>query len=124
MSSRIDAVDAYCNTLCGAQTNPPPRDAGGLAPAMRLDCYLVRAAWRRCWLINEGEMPVAQITKAKFFATKQLEWCASEAMQVLGGAGYLRGNPVERIYREVKVMAIGGGSEEIMRDLAVRQMGL
>ena len=31
---------------------------------------------------------------------------------------------VEQIYREVKVMAIGGGSEEIMRDLAVRQMGL
>ena len=36
-------------------------------------------------------------------------------MQVLGGAGHLRGHPVERIYREVKVMAIGGGSEEIMR---------
>ncbi len=45
-------------------------------------------------------------------------------MQVLGGAGYLRALPVERIYREVKVMAIGGGSEEIMRDLAVRQIGL
>ncbi len=43
---------------------------------------------------------------------------------MLGGVGYLRGHPVERIYREVKVMAIGGGSEEIMRDLAVRQMGL
>ena len=43
---------------------------------------------------------------------------------VLGGMGYLCGHPVERIYREVKVMAIGGGSEEIMRDLAVRQMGL
>ena len=53
-------------------------------------------------------MPVAEICKAKFFATKALEFCASEAMQVLGGAGYLRGHPVERIYREVKVMAIGG----------------
>ena len=31
---------------------------------------------------------------------------------------------VEQIYREVKVMAIGGGSEEIMCDLAVRQMSL
>ena len=51
-------------------------------------------------------------------------FCASEAMQVLGAAGYLRGHPVERIYREVKVMAIGGGSEQIMRDLLVRQMGL
>lgn len=76
-----------------------------------------------CWQINEGEMPVAEIAKAKVFATKNLEFCASEAMQIFGGAGYLRGNPVERIYREVKVMAIGGGSEEIMRDLAIRQMG-
>ena len=77
-----------------------------------------------CWSVNSGDMPVAEICKAKFLATKALEFCASEAMQVLGGAGYLRGHPVERIYREVKVMAIGGGSEEIMRDLAVRQMGL
>jgi len=76
------------------------------------------------WLINEGDMPVAEISKAKFFATKGLEYCASEAMQILGGAGYLRGNRIERIYREVKVMAIGGGSEEILHDLAARQMGL
>ena len=77
-----------------------------------------------CWAVNEAEMPLAEISKAKFFATKALEFCASEAMQILGGAGYLRGSPVERMYREVKVIAIGGGSEEIMRDLAVRQMGL
>jgi len=77
-----------------------------------------------CWIVNEGEMPVAEIAKAKFLTTKSLEFCASEAMQIMGGAGYMRGNPVERIYREVKIMAIGGGSEEIMRDLAVRQMGL
>lgn len=77
-----------------------------------------------CWCVNEGDMPVAEITKAKFFCSTALEFCANEAMQILGGAGYLRGNPVERIYRETKVMAIGGGSAEIMRDLAVRQMGL
>ncbi len=67
------------------------------------------------------DTPVAEICKAKFFATKALEFCASEAMQVLGGVGYLRGHPVERIYREV--MAIGDDSEEITRDLAVRQIG-
>ena len=76
------------------------------------------------WNINEGELPLAEISKVKFFASKGLEFCASEAMQILGGAGYLRGNRIERIYREVKVMAIGGGSEEILRDLAARQMGL
>jgi acyl-CoA dehydrogenase len=77
-----------------------------------------------CWNVNEDTMPVAEISKAKFFCSTALEYCANEAMQILGGAGYLRGNPVERIYRETKVMAIGGGSAEIMRDLAVRQMGL
>jgi acyl-CoA dehydrogenase len=80
--------------------------------------------WIICAQIEAGDMPVAEICKAKFFATKALEFCASEAMQILGGAGYLRGNRVENVYREVKVIAIGGGSEEIMKDLAVRQMGL
>ena len=77
-----------------------------------------------CWNMEQGDIPIAELSKAKFFSTKALEFVASEAMQILGGAGYLRGNRVECIYREVKVMAIGGGSEEIMRDLAVRQMGL
>jgi len=77
-----------------------------------------------CWCVNEDAMPVAEICKAKFFCSSALEFCANEAMQIFGGAGYLRGNPVERIYRETKVMSIGGGSAEIMRDLAVRQMGL
>ncbi|MGR8921095.1 MAG: acyl-CoA dehydrogenase family protein [Gammaproteobacteria bacterium] len=77
-----------------------------------------------CWNVNEGEMPVAAISKAKFFCSTALEFCSNEAMQIFGGAGYLRGSFVERIYRETKVMAIGGGSEEVMRDLAVRQMGL
>lgn len=83
------------------------------------------AAWmeRICWQIDTGPMPVAELTKAKPFATKVLEFCASEAMQIFGGAAYMRGNPVERVWREVKVMAIGGGSEEVMRDLAARQMG-
>ena len=50
-----------------------------------------------CWSVNSGDMPVAEICKAKFFSTKALEFCASEAMQVLGGAGYLRGHPVAHL---------------------------
>ena len=73
---------------------------------------------------NDRCRSVTEVFKTNIVSTKALGFCASEAMQVLGGAGYLRGHPVERIYREVKVMAIGGGSEEIIRDLAVRQMGL
>ena len=49
---------------------------------------------------------------------------ADRAVQILGGMGFMRGTRSERIYREVKVMMIGGGTEEIMKDLASRQMGL
>ena len=49
---------------------------------------------------------------------------ADQAVQILGGMGFMRGTQCERIYREVKVMTIGGGAEEIMKDLAARQWGL
>ena len=85
-----------------------------------MDAYLNQVAE----IMNTSDRPVAEISKLKFFCSGHLEWCAGQAMQIMGGAGYLRGNAVERIYRDVKVMAIGGGSEEIMKDLAMKQMGL
>jgi acyl-CoA dehydrogenase len=74
--------------------------------------------------IHDGSVQPGDIALLKVQASETMEFCAREAMQVLGGAGYLRGNRVERIYREVRVNAIGGGSEEIMRDLAARQYSL
>lgn len=85
-----------------------------------MDAYLNQVAE----IMNTADRPVAEISKLKFHCSTNLEWIASAAMQIFGGAGYLRGHAVERIYREVKVQAIGGGSEEIMRDLAMKQMGL
>ncbi|MAC35548.1 MAG: acyl-CoA dehydrogenase [Haliea sp.] len=74
--------------------------------------------------IEADQANPGDIALLKVQASETLEYCAREAMQILGGMGYLRGNRVERIYREVRVNAIGGGSEEIMRDLAARQYGL
>ena len=82
--------------------------------------YLEKLAWR----IDHGENPVADVCLLKNQSTLTMEYCAREAVQTLGGAGYLRGPKSERIYREVRVNAIGGGAEEIMRDLASRQLGL
>jgi acyl-CoA dehydrogenase len=76
------------------------------------------------WRLEQNENPVADICMLKNQATQTMALCASEAVQIFGGAGYIRGAKVERIYREVKVNAIGGGTEEIMKDLASRQMGL
>jgi acyl-CoA dehydrogenase len=76
------------------------------------------------WRVEQGENPIAEICMLKNQATQTMAFCASEAVQIFGGAGYMRGGKVERIYREVKVNAIGGGTEEIMKDLASRQMRL
>ncbi len=84
------------------------------------DSYL-QAVSRQIQLGNED---AASIALLKVQCSQTMEFCAREAMQIMGGVSYMRGNRVERIYREVRVNAIGGGSEEIMRDLAARQIGL
>ncbi|MNP59609.1 putative acyl-CoA dehydrogenase [compost metagenome] len=52
-----------------------------------------------------------------------MQFCADAAVQTLGGMGFMRGTKSERIYREVKVNMIGGGAEEIMKDLISKQLG-
>lgn len=65
-----------------------------------------------------------QTALCKVQCTKVFEYCAREAAQVFGGLGYTRGGQgekVERLSREVRAMAVPGGSEEVMLDLGVRQ---
>ncbi|MFV0280038.1 MAG: acyl-CoA dehydrogenase family protein [Rhodoblastus sp.] len=91
--------------------------------AMRVNAtqaWLEQLAWR----VEQGEKPAAEIAMLKNQATQTMAFCASEGVQIHGGMGFMRGTKVERIYREVKVNAIGGGAEEIMKDLAARQMGI
>jgi acyl-CoA dehydrogenase len=78
---------------------------------------------RIAWALDQGDNPVAELCLLKNQATQTMAHCAGEAVQIFGGAGYMRGQVVERLYREVKVNAIGGGTEEIMKDLASRQLG-
>lgn len=83
---------------------------------------LYDTAWR---LIEAPRAPqcIAQLALLKNIATDTMQACADAAVQVLGGAGFIRGSRAERIYREAKVMQIGGGSTEIMKELAARQLG-
>lgn len=66
---------------------------------------------------------VAEVCTLKNQATQTMQFCADAGVQILGGMGYMRGTVCERIYREVKVVTIGGGTEEIMKELAARQWG-
>jgi len=72
----------------------------------------------------KGAEWVSQVCLLKNHATQTMQFCADQGVQILGGMGFMRGTKCERIYREVKVMTIGGGTEEIMKELASRQLGL
>jgi len=93
----------------------------------------MRLASTRCWLDAQvealdagrtGPEWVGELCLLKNHATQTMQFCADQAVQILGGAGYMRGALCERVYREVKVMTIGGGTEEIMKELAARQLGV
>jgi acyl-CoA dehydrogenase len=71
-----------------------------------------------------GQTWVAEVCMLKNQSTQTMQFCADQGVQILGGMGYMRGSACERIYREVKVMTIGGGAEEIMKELAARQLDI
>ncbi len=93
----------------------------------------MRIASTRAWLAvlvehhDAGQVDtgwVAELCLLKNHATQTMQFCADQAVQILGGMGFMRGTKSERIYREVKVMMIGGGAEEIMKELAAKQLGV
>jgi acyl-CoA dehydrogenase len=85
---------------------------------------LEETAWRLDHSPPGDAALIASICMLKNAATRSMQFCADAAVQTLGGMGYMRGTRSERIYREVKVNMIGGAAEEIMKELAARQLGL
>ncbi|WP_426341438.1 acyl-CoA dehydrogenase family protein [Pseudoduganella sp. S-14] len=73
--------------------------------------------------MDAGEQPVAQVCMLKNLAAQTMQACAGEAVQILGGMGFMRGTVSERVYRDAKVYMIGGGAEEVLNDLAAHQLG-
>jgi len=81
-------------------------------------------ARRLCHAMDQGQANAGEIALLKNAATRCMRDVADQAIQVLGGQGFMRSSATERIYREVKVMMIGGGADEIMHELACRQLGV
>lgn len=80
--------------------------------------------WRYQNRMDPLNVHVARTSMAKVTATDAVKFCADEAVQILGGMGFMRGTASERIYREVKVLTIGGGTDEVMKNLAASQLGI
>ena len=80
--------------------------------------------YRCAQLMQNGRNPIRQVAMAKNFATEVCEKVTREAVQIHGGAGFMRESVVERLYRDTRILAIGGGTTEIMKELIAKQMGL
>lgn len=66
---------------------------------------------------------IAQVCFAKNTAVATGSWVVDQAVQLHGGMGYLRESEVERHYRDMKILDIGGGAAQIMTGLAARRLG-
>ena len=91
---------------------------------MATEIEAARALTYTCaWRWQNGEYPVRDISMAKLFASEVACRVADEALQIHGGAGYMQEYPVQRAWRDSRLLRIGGGTDEIMREIIAKQMG-
>lgn len=70
-----------------------------------------------------GETVIAEACLAKQTAVDAAVAVTNDAVQLFGGSGYMHGTEVERHYRDARILPIGGGSTEVLTDLAARLLG-
>ncbi|SEC08184.1 acyl-CoA dehydrogenase [Pseudomonas mohnii] len=80
--------------------------------------------YRQAAKMAAGLSVIKEISMAKNFATDTADRITSEAVQILGGMGYMRESLVERLYRDNRILSIGGGTREVMNEIISKQMGL
>jgi acyl-CoA dehydrogenase len=70
-----------------------------------------------------GDFVVAEACLAKQTAVDCAAYVCDRAVQIFGGSGYMHGTEVERHYRDARILPIGGGADEVLRDLTAKLMG-
>jgi butyryl-CoA dehydrogenase len=70
---------------------------------------------RAGWLKDAGKPNTTETSIAKLFASEAAVWCANEAIQVHGGAGYVDDHPVERYFRDSRVTTLYEGTSQIQK---------
>ncbi len=93
MARRIDVARTYTRAVVESQVNGSPADL------------------------------IAEVCFAKNTAVEAGEWVANQAVQLFGGMGYMNGTEVERQYRDMRILGIGGGTTEILTGLAAKRLG-
>ena len=72
----------------------------------------------------EGKNVVTEVSMAKYWTTEMARRVADECLQLHGGYGYCEEYPIARAWRDVRVMSIFAGTNEIMKTIVAKMMGL
>jgi acyl-CoA dehydrogenase len=75
-------------------------------------------------LFHEGQDAIKEVTMAKLQSQRLAFEVADESLQIHGGAGYMKEYEIERVARDLRLGPIGGGTDEIMKEILGRQLGL
>ncbi len=78
--------------------------------------------YQAAYLRDGGKEYSVEAAKAKFFASEVAVRCANEAVQIHGGYGYIKEYPVEKFYRDAKLLTIGEGTSEIQKIVISRSV--
>jgi acyl-CoA dehydrogenase len=104
--------EAFGRSLMGFQvTRHKLVDMATLVEVSREFTYRVAAK------IDAGLNQIKEISMAKNFACQVSDKVTYDAVQIFGGYGYMRGHLVERLYRDNRILSIGGGTTEIMKEI-------
>lgn len=76
------------------------------------------------WLFSRNEATDMEVAMAKLYTTEVANQIAYDAGQIYGGYGYMREYPIERFYRDARVLTIGGGTSEIMKEIIAKRLEL
>jgi len=78
--------------------------------------------FRAAWMLDQGQRVTKESSIAKLFSSEMAVRVANEGVQVFGGYGFTKDYPVEKYYRDVKLLTIGEGTSEIQRMVIARQI--
>jgi len=92
-----------------------------LATLIEAGRWLTYAA---CLKFRDREDAVKEISMVKLFTAEMAQKVAYDCVQLHGGYGYMREYPIERFFRDIRLMTIGGGTSEIMKEIIAKQMRL
>jgi len=74
------------------------------------------------WMFQNGEYPVKEISMAKLFAAQVAGRVVDAALQIHGGYGYMMEYPIQRYWRDTRLGRIGGGTDEIMKEIIANEV--